>query len=545
MRILCVVLLLACQWVYPQAALAWEKISAGLFERPVMRITPLPDPDGRLVAATSRAVYVSAPDAKKWKRIFEVGSRDGAIGALVVAEDDSRRVYVGVGGTLYRGEAGGKGWERVFAPNDEGIGDVLSIGLERGNRTRIWIGTEAGLLRSDDEGFEWRFETGVPREAVFQISQLPIGAEHGVDFRMVVCTSGGIYIKEAHAERWRPLARQNASLRVSLAELPEGADIQDVRIDRRTSVAQSGAPGDGRGWYAFLDGELWSTDPQTADIGRRIAGGLPTVSSEIMTIEGGLNGVLVPGRDGLYWIDAAQNGAGKPRRVFSGGRINDLTYVSQTDTLYAATDEGLYQLTHPEARLFFESRGMIAGDEWGSISDTFQNEPGIHELLRAAEAYADVQSSKILRWRKQVQFKAWLPEVSVKFDRGIDENVDIDRGGTGDPDRFISGPEESDMQWTLQASWDLSELVWNPDQTSIDNRSKLMTQLREDITSRLIHLFYARRTLQIEELLASSGDGDGMIRRRLLIEEYGAGIDALTGGHLRRQKGQWASPALE
>ena len=106
--------------------------------------------------------------------------------------------------------------------------------------------------------------------------------------------------------------------------------------------------------------------------------------------------------------------------------------------------------------------------------------------------YAEVNPEKIQIGAANALIAPLLPDLSLGYDLGSNENVDLDRGGTGDADQFILGPEERDRQWSVNVGWDVGELIWNPDQTSIDTRSKLMVELRDDLLNQLNHLFYAR-----------------------------------------------------
>ena len=76
-------------------------------------------------------------------------------------------------------------------------------------------------------------------------------------------------------------------------------------------------------------------------------------------------------------------------------------------------------------------------------------------------------------------------------------------------------------------SWDLADLVWSSDQTSIDSRSKLMVELREDILAQVTRLYFERRRLQMDLAAGSAVDTVDM---RLRIDELTALLDAYTGG---------------
>ena len=78
-------------------------------------------------------------------------------------------------------------------------------------------------------------------------------------------------------------------------------------------------------------------------------------------------------------------------------------------------------------------------------------------------------------------------------------------------------------------SWDLGDLIWNPDQTSIDSRSKLMVELRDDILDQITRLYFERRRLQME-LMTPPAEPQSKLDKEMRVEELTALIDALTGG---------------
>jgi len=72
-------------------------------------------------------------------------------------------------------------------------------------------------------------------------------------------------------------------------------------------------------------------------------------------------------------------------------------------------------------------------------------------------------------------------------------------------------------------------LIWNDDQTSIDSRSKLMVELREDVLNQVTRLYFERRRLQIEALVKKE-TGLPRLEKQMRIDELTALIDAMTGG---------------
>ena len=84
-------------------------------------------------------------------------------------------------------------------------------------------------------------------------------------------------------------------------------------------------------------------------------------------------------------------------------------------------------------------------------------------------------------------------------------------------------------------SWNLCNLVWNDDQTSIDTRSRLMVELRNDVLNEVTHLYYERRRLEFEMAMSPVRDLPVELDKEVRLEELTAGIDALTGGYFSRR----------
>lgn len=54
------------------------------------------------------------------------------------------------------------------------------------------------------------------------------------------------------------------------------------------------------------------------------------------------------------------------------------------------------------------------------------------------------------------------------------------------------------IDWGVTLSWNLGELIWNDDQTSIDVRSRLMVELRDDILDEITKLYFERLRVKME-----------------------------------------------
>lgn len=160
-------------------------------------------------------------------------------------------------------------------------------------------------------------------------------------------------------------------------------------------------------------------------------------------------------------------------------------------------------------------------------------EPSIGELQRAAIRYAEVYPEKITNWRKQVAVKALMPKIAVGYDNNIYQTI-----GTSTKNSqvyFWEGPDDGSRGWDVTATWDLSDLIYNESQTSIDSRSKLMVQLRNDILDQLNAAYFQRKKLKRELERISDNTSQAYLEREIKIEELAATIDGLTGGYLTQR----------
>jgi hypothetical protein len=76
--------------------------------------------------------------------------------------------------------------------------------------------------------------------------------------------------------------------------------------------------------------------------------------------------------------------------------------------------------------------------------------------------------------------------------------------------------------------------VWSYHQTSIDVRSRLMVQLRNDILDEVTKLYFERLRLKHEIEQVPVQEKHQIRLKQIRFAELTANIDALTGGYLSR-----------
>jgi len=163
-----------------------------------------------------------------------------------------------------------------------------------------------------------------------------------------------------------------------------------------------------------------------------------------------------------------------------------------------------------------------------------EGEPGIREVQDIAIKYAEVQPEKIIHWREQAARRAWLPKVTIDIDR--DNNRTTSRSIWGSSTgRYFVGPNDrtayDNNNWGVSFTWDLGDLIWSDDQTSIDVRSKLMVQLRDHILDEVTKTYFDRLRVKMELGNLSIEERKKRMQKELKLRELTASLDALTGGY--------------
>ncbi|MFH1381213.1 MAG: hypothetical protein ABIH57_03480, partial [Candidatus Omnitrophota bacterium] len=200
-----------------------------------------------------------------------------------------------------------------------------------------------------------------------------------------------------------------------------------------------------------------------------------------------------------------------------------LALDSVTDTLWTVCENRVYR-----GEL---SNNSFCKKEYGKadkILSRFKYEPTINEVMNMAIDYAEVYPEKIEKWRRGARFKALLPKLNVGIDRGSSDTYEIYTSSS--TAYWMNGPKDNTEGWDLNLTWDLGDLIWNDAQTSIDVRSKLMVQLRDDIVDEVNRSYFERRRLQVELLMNPEIDVQALLKKRLRIQELTASLDGLTGG---------------
>ncbi|MCU0666660.1 MAG: hypothetical protein MUF05_06175 [Candidatus Omnitrophica bacterium] len=402
----------------------------------------------------------------------------------------------------------GKSWKRILQAGLFAKVDYLCVEKLGSN---IYVGTEKGIFSSSDHGSTWSKNRGALKDvAVYSILAVPKG-------NVFAYSNKGLFKSFDYGLSWQKIKSKELDKEedwvstVSDDNKIPGSDevCHKLCFDARGNIIYLLSKGV---IYKSLDqGLSWQDFPSI---------GLP--QKEACSI-------FYFGVDRFYCLsqrDIFIFESGQWSRLFLPLAAGDLFSLHQDNqgNIYLVGSRGLFK------GKFEDLSNFPAQDK------TADDELGIREVQMAAISYAEVYPEKIIAWRKQVRAKAFLPKLSASVDRDTGDIWHWESGSTtktGD-DYLMKGKDS--IGWSVGLSWDLSELIWNPDQTNIDVRSKLMVELRGDILDQVTRIYFERLRIKKELEQIDSQNINKVNDKKLKVEELSAYLDAMTGGAFSKRK---------
>ena len=461
-------------------------------------------------------------------------------------------LYVGTNDGVYRTVDFGKHWVRISLPGKET--GVTRVALSEGI---VYISTESGLY--ERKCGKWNWSPG--KQYLYGVAAGIAGGEHTV----LVWSKTEIFLIEPNG--WKRIDPRTPGKKLEDVVIKNGIiyaaagnklfysrdrgnawdryfvcrDAGEEFVDDNSSIANeekdriypairridnSGpfgvAVATGAGVFLFRDGSNFVEKVNTT--------GLPSslVNYALNTKEGlfAATGVKV-------FLRTDNDPSGYWRTVFENSATGDIVWLKVLidahgkEWLWVVTDRSIYRKSMGD----IVEESVVPGKP-KKIVTSFSQEPTILAVQNMAIAYAEVSPEKIRKWREGAKWKAIMPRVSLSFSESNDENIEIYKSASNS--YVVRGPNESDKDWSIGLTWDLADVIWNPSQTSIDVRSKLMVQLRDDILEEVTRLYFERKRLIVamevdmdsEMEYVSTKTREQMIR----VNELTAYIDAFTGG---------------
>jgi hypothetical protein len=171
----------------------------------------------------------------------------------------------------------------------------------------------------------------------------------------------------------------------------------------------------------------------------------------------------------------------------------------------------------------------------------FASDPPVEALRAAATALVLAEPGRARSLVERARFAGWLPELRLMADRRFarTESVDLGSPTNGAELAPVGIDTNNDVRYQCRATWDLSKIIFNPDEIGAQSQALRTADTRREIESLVIRLYFERRRLKAESAAADDLDMPSGLRRELRIAELEAELDALTGGaftHLARHR---------
>jgi hypothetical protein len=166
----------------------------------------------------------------------------------------------------------------------------------------------------------------------------------------------------------------------------------------------------------------------------------------------------------------------------------------------------------------------------------FENDPPVAFLRGAATALALAEPERAQSLVSRARWAALLPEIRVRLDRRLSrtESLDLGRSATDPLATPVGVDSINDMRYEWRATWDLGRIVFNPDEVGASTHALRMAEVRREIETVVIRLYFERRRLKAEALASDASDTTPEVRVEIHVQELEAELDALTGGAFSR-----------
>jgi len=185
-----------------------------------------------------------------------------------------------------------------------------------------------------------------------------------------------------------------------------------------------------------------------------------------------------------------------------------------------------------EADMAFTSASEVLG--------RFKSEPTVNQVQMWAADYANISPERVKRWLSQSSTFAALPEVQLTYyvrddyDQGFeyfDENGLDPRSPDSNPAAVIQDADSGrQTEYRVRLTFDLDKLIMSSERIRVINEYQDIVKLRDQVLGEVTRLYFERRRLQAERLLAPKSDPLALVKEELRLMELTANIDALTGG---------------
>jgi hypothetical protein len=491
--------------------ISWEDIGGGNIN--LRTVSVHPQNQSIIYIGLDTGLFRTDDGGGNWKNILSLRGQKRAVNFLFFDTKENNSLYVATANGLFYASYEGQHAKRIYQGKNAWENECTALAVLP---SAIYLGTKGGLFVSKDKGRSWHRE----RTQLGNSHILAIAYNAKEPGYIYVACIDGVFKTQDSGQSWGRIFIAKPTENGTDTDAEEENEDRDEEIKfsriRFISIDPNNPSrlylGTSRGVYKSQDmGGAWELMPDYGLLNREIKFLLISSQSKIYAVT----------KSGIFTYN--NNRWEELSLRLTAGEVRSLTLDNQ-DNLYAACEKGFFRMK----KEYFSKDSKDS-----TIVMYYKEEPKIAEVQQAAIKYAEVESEKIKEWRKKAKMKAILPKLTVGLDRSESSNYEIYTSAT--THYIYEGPDDKSNGWDVTLSWELGDLIWNDDQTSIDVRSRLMVELRDDILDEVTKLYFERIRVKMELDNLSIEERKKRFEKELRLQELTASLDALTGGYFSQQ----------
>ena len=463
-----------------------------------------------ILSVSDQAIFQTTDNGKSWIKIFSINNEDDHIVFTFFDKQISDYLFAGTSSKLYRKKISDHVWQKILSFDEENI-SITSFSINPFSPTECILGTTEGLYISKNTGLSWQKENKISTNSCINTLSFHPALSNiifiSTEKTAVILDRNNTETYKTHLSSTVTEDKNNNDFNDQFIFFPANDDLAILLHGKNSWITQDC----GKTWQSF--GRTFITAAEAS------------LQNETL---------YFAERGKIYLFNILEKIVTPIETSVHAQKITDLAiYTHNKNYLFAATNKGIFTINLNSSIPEFISESVTINlPDLEKMKISFNSEPSIREVQKAAIKYANVGKDKIQKWHRNSRLRALMPSFSIDFENSVSNNIDIDRGSTSSDDVYIIGPDENDFAWNMGFEWDLANMIWNDDQTAIDYREKYTVELRENILNEVTKLYFERRKLQMQLFLTppETENTQENLNLCLQIDELTAYLDGLTGG---------------